>query len=328
MIAAATKCGRFATANQPPTKGSRQPTGNGQRQPTRNHREMSAREPLHVHIRHDAMHGTGSGHANDDGAPPSLDGDEAFWRQALDGAPQILEVVTDLPRVSPAASPGARAHWAVSGATRAKLEALAAGAGTSLGTVLLAAYTTLLARYSRGDDIVVGLPVVHPDGRRNTVAVRITLPAKDAAAEVQEGAAFCDICQLVAGRVAGALAHADLPFARVCEMLGAASASSTPVTQALFSCAPEAGSSGGGWATATPVVAASLPGDFTVTHDLDLRVASVTDDGIVGALYYRHDLFIRESAAQMASTFQVSGMTGAPGSGKIGRAIARKVPGE
>lgn len=233
---------------------------------------------------------------------------EAYWKQALDGAPQILEIVTDLPRVSPDPSAGARVHWAVNGAVGGKLQALAAGCGVSLSTVLLTAYSTLLARYSRGDDIVVGVPVAHTrDGRANTVAVRVVLPAKDETSDVQEGAAFRDLCRAVDARLKAAVAHADVSFGRVCEMMGSASASSTPVTQALFACAPAAGDEGPtGWATAAPLVTASLPSDFTVTHDLDLRVASVSEaDGIVGCLYYRRDLFIKDSAEQMASALQV-----------------------
>ena len=49
---------------------------------------------------------------------------------------------------------------------------------------------------------------------------------------------------------------------------------------------------------------AALPSNFTVTHDLDLRVATANEEGLHGCLYVRRDLFIRETAETMALAFQ------------------------
>ena len=136
----------------------------------------------------------------------------AYWRERLEGAPDLLSLPTDSPR-----SPG-RARRASHELVRLTpeltdaLDALARRLGTTMFSVLLAGFAALLSRLARQTDIVIGTPVA---GRArheieglvgffvNTLALRLDLagsPSGDALIEQ-------------AGRVAlEALAHQDTPF--------------------------------------------------------------------------------------------------------------------
>jgi amino acid adenylation domain-containing protein len=83
----------------------------------------------------------------------------AYWRERLAGAPAALDLPVDRPR--PKVQPHAGATCAIGlGETLTReLRALARAEGTTLYTVVLAAFEVLLHRYTGAEDLVVGSPV-------------------------------------------------------------------------------------------------------------------------------------------------------------------------
>ena len=86
-----------------------------------------------------------------------------YWRQKLAGIPAILELPTDRPRPPVQSFRAARESVTLSRSLKQALEALSEQEGVSLFVVLLAAFQSLLMRYTRQDDIVVGVALPCPE---------------------------------------------------------------------------------------------------------------------------------------------------------------------
>jgi hypothetical protein len=82
-----------------------------------------------------------------------------FWRKALSGAPPLLDLPTDRPRLPSGSTRGARLRKYFDGALIERLERTARARSATLFMALLAIWQTLISRLSGQDDIVVGTPV-------------------------------------------------------------------------------------------------------------------------------------------------------------------------
>lgn len=159
----------------------------------------------------------------------------AYWRDTLDGAPQVLELPSERIRPPVQALRGGSVRFRIDARTVEGLAALARAEHTTLFTALLAGYQALLARHCGRTDILVGTPVA---GRTdpsleplvglfvNTVVLRTRL----------DGApAFRELLARVRDTCLGAYAHADVPFERVVEALAPdRDLSRQPLVQAQF----------------------------------------------------------------------------------------------
>jgi NRPS condensation-like uncharacterized protein len=106
-----------------------------------------------------------------------------YWRQALAGAPELLELPTDRPRPATQGHAGHTVRFTIPDVLTERLKAFAESQGATLYMALLAMWQVLLARYSGADEVVVGSPLA---GRTevelegvvgffvNTVALRTT----------------------------------------------------------------------------------------------------------------------------------------------------------
>jgi amino acid adenylation domain-containing protein len=147
----------------------------------------------------------------------------AWWRQQLAGAPAELELPLDRPRAEAPAGAGewrgGRVEVCLPPAATALAAALARRQGATLFMALLAAFETLLSRYSGQRDLVVGTPVASRDQVEiegligffaNTLALR---------AELRQGATWLEHLAAVRDATLEAHAHQDLPFAKLVEEL-------------------------------------------------------------------------------------------------------------
>lgn len=92
-------------------------------------------------------------------ADGAYDKQRDYWLRRLAGAPALLEVAGDRPRPARAEIAGRTQISTVERATVDALRALAADAGASFFTTLMAAFLTLLHRYTGESDVVTGFPV-------------------------------------------------------------------------------------------------------------------------------------------------------------------------
>ncbi|HVT15951.1 MAG TPA: non-ribosomal peptide synthase/polyketide synthase [Thermoanaerobaculia bacterium] len=159
----------------------------------------------------------------------------AWWRRRLAGAP-VLELPLDRPRPPVWEARGAASRFALAPDLAGELAALARAEGGTLFMALLAAFITLLARYSGQDDISVGVPVagrLRAETERmiglfvNTLVVRVAL----------DGAAgFRALLRQVRDTVLAAQAHQEVPFERLVEELQPErTTGASPIFQVTFS---------------------------------------------------------------------------------------------
>ncbi|MGH7581163.1 MAG: condensation domain-containing protein, partial [Gemmatimonadales bacterium] len=89
----------------------------------------------------------------------TLERELVYWRGQLEGLPPALELLTDRPRPEVQGTRGAKQSAFVPKPVSDGLKALSRREGATLFTTLLAAFHTLLGRYTGQDDIVVGSPI-------------------------------------------------------------------------------------------------------------------------------------------------------------------------
>jgi amino acid adenylation domain-containing protein len=135
----------------------------------------------------------------------------AWWRERLAGAPPALEL--------PAEGQARGSRQTLSLPATAGLEALARAEGTTLFVALLAAFQTLLQRWTGQEDMVIGTPFANR--RRSEVQGLIgffvnTLPIR---ADLTGRPSFRELLRRAREQVLGVHEHQDLPFERIVEEL-------------------------------------------------------------------------------------------------------------
>ena len=147
--------------------------------------------------------------------------DGEYWRGELKDVPTLLEIPTDFARPLVMSYKGARTALTVSSRVRRNVEQFAGREGCTPFAVILSAWQTLLGRYSRQDDIVVGVPVAgrtHPLVENvvgcfvNTLAVRSVVNGAES---------FRHHVRVTAEKLRSALAHQEMPFECVVNEMGA-----------------------------------------------------------------------------------------------------------
>jgi len=121
-----------------------------------------------------------------------------FWKQQLGGAPAVLELSTDRPRPVIQTFNGAHHISMVGKELTDSLNELSRRAGVTLFMTLLAAFQTMLHRYTNQREIVVGTPIANRTRTEvedliglfvNTLAVRTDLSGNPSFLEI--GRASC-----------------------------------------------------------------------------------------------------------------------------------------
>jgi amino acid adenylation domain-containing protein len=151
-------------------------------------------------------------------ASGALDGQVAFWRRTLDGAPSV-ELPSDHPRPPQQTFAGATLPVEVPPALRAGVVELGRRHGATPFMTLFAAFILLLHRMTEEDDLVVGSYVA---GRGRGELERLigfflnTLPVR---VDVSGDPTFAELLVRVRSTLLEALANQDVPFARLVEEL-------------------------------------------------------------------------------------------------------------
>ena len=164
-----------------------------------------------------------------------LSGEIEFWKRKLAGAQPLLELPLDHARPATAGWHGATEELNVPAETLARLKALAQTEGSTLFMVAMAAFQSLLWRYSNQESILIGTPIA---GRNdvdlenmiglfvNTLIFRGDFSAK---------LTFRDVIRQVRSFALEAYAHQDVPFEKLVEeLVPQRSLDTHPLFQVLF----------------------------------------------------------------------------------------------
>ena len=223
-----------------------------------------------------------------------------FWRQALAGAPALLELPTDRPRPGRMSERGAVLDFRIGRALADDLSALGRSCGTTMFMTLLAGFAALAARYSGQQDLCIGTPVagrIRPELEDlagffvNTLVLRIASSPR---------ATFRDLLARTREVTLAAFEHQEVPFEQLVEELRPArDPSRTPLFQVMFvlqnASVPPLRLPG---LTATPVPLHNGTAKFDLTLEL-----TPGDDGLRASIEYATDLFDHQRIQHMAGHY-------------------------
>jgi amino acid adenylation domain-containing protein/FkbH-like protein len=166
---------------------------------------------------------------------PALNEQLAYWKGQLAGAPAVLEFPTNRTRPAVQTFRGATTSRILPKELIRRLTTLSQSEGVTLFMTLLAAFQTLLSRYSGQEDIVVGSPIANRNYAEvepligffvNTLALRTDLSGDPT---------FQGLLARVKESALQAYAHQDIPFEKLVEELQPErSLSHNPIFQVMF----------------------------------------------------------------------------------------------
>ncbi|MDX3854761.1 amino acid adenylation domain-containing protein [Streptomyces sp. AK02-01A] len=220
-----------------------------------------------------------------DGGPA---GQSDYWKEALTGAPALLELPADRPRPAEQDYRGGRLRLEFDRDLTTALKSLSRQHGSTLFMTLLAGWALVLSRLSGQTDVVIGTPTANRRRAElegligffvNTLALRIDLSATPTVAELLKRTRRTALT---------ALAHQDLPFEQVVELVNPdRGMAHTPLFQTMFAWQ----NNEEGVPELPGVEVTSLDSPYTVAK-FDLTLSLAEEDGrVVGSLDYATALF-------------------------------------
>jgi amino acid adenylation domain-containing protein/FkbH-like protein len=235
--------------------------------------------------------------------PPDIEKKQLdYWTQRLKDAPALLDLPADRPRPAHQSDAGARQRIVLPKEMIEAVENLSRQEDCTPFMILLAAFQTLLSRYTGATDLVVGsrVSIRHRAGLEGMIGKFDNLIAlrADASGDPE----FREFLHRVRESTCGALANDALLFERILsELQLARNASYTPIFQVLFDYderPPEEAEAGGLWFRPAGIH------NHTCKLDLRLRLEKKSD-GLSGWFEYSTALFDSDRIARMAEHFEV-----------------------
>jgi len=225
----------------------------------------------------------------------------AYWKQKLANAPAALELPTDYRRPQTRTFNGAQETVLLPADLSRAVKAFSQREGATLFMTLLAAFQTLLFRYSGQDDIVVGSPIA---GRtqmetENLIGAFVNILALRG--DLSGNPTFREFLSRVRETALESYTHQEVPFERLVEELRPdRSTNRTPIFQAMFalqnSKAAEIAVAG--------LTLSALKLDRTKSKfDLTLEVEE-QPDGLHASFEYNTDVFAPATMQRMLDHFQ------------------------
>jgi amino acid adenylation domain-containing protein/non-ribosomal peptide synthase protein (TIGR01720 family) len=224
-----------------------------------------------------------------------------YWRQQLTGAPPILELPTDRPRPSVQTFQGQTLNFALNQNLTKQLNMLSQKSGTTMFMSLMAAFVTLLYRYSNQSDIVIGSPIANRDRQETYPLIGLFVNTLVLRTNLGGNPSFAELLQRVRQVALDAYAYQDIPLERLVEALQPErSLSHMPLFQVAFAMQN------------TPMGQLELPNlclnllkveNRTAKFDLTLSMQE-TETGLLGEWEFNTDLFDVATITRMAGHFQ------------------------
>jgi amino acid adenylation domain-containing protein len=159
----------------------------------------------------------------------------AYWRKQLAGAPAVLELPTDKPRPLIQTFNGTYHSKILSPGLGDFLSEFSRREGVTLFMTLLAAFQTLLYRYTNQEDIVVGTPIANRTRKETEGLIGFFVNTLVLRTDCSGNPTFRQLLRRVREVALEAYAHQDIPFEKLVEELKPErSLNRMPLFQTLF----------------------------------------------------------------------------------------------
>ena len=142
-----------------------------------------------------------------------------YWRKQLAGAPALLELPTDRPRPATQSYRGALVTWELQKPLSVALGQLSRAEGATLFMTLLAAFQTLLRRYSGCEEIPVGSAIAGRNRTEIEPLIGFFVNTLVFRGDLSGNPSFRTLLHQTRDMALGAYDHQDLPFERLVEEL-------------------------------------------------------------------------------------------------------------
>nr|WP_274518884.1 non-ribosomal peptide synthetase [Tumebacillus flagellatus] len=220
----------------------------------------------------------------------------SYWKQQLQGASSSLPLPYDRPRPQVQTFSGGQLKFDLTPELAKSLKQLSRQEGATLFMTLLAAFQTLLHRYTGESQISIGTPVAGRTRRETEELIGFFVNTLVMRTDLSGEPTFVELVKRVRETALQAYAHQDIPFEKLVEELQPQrDTSHSPFFQVMFQ------------VQNTPSSGLHWPGvegrdyDFEINlskFDLTLALAE-EDDKLVGMMRYNTDLFDESTIARM-----------------------------
>ncbi|NEO70809.1 amino acid adenylation domain-containing protein, partial [Moorena sp. SIO3H5] len=230
-----------------------------------------------------------------------LENQVKYWKQELEGAPELLQLPTDRPRPHVMSYQGSTQDFSLTTELTDKLQQLSRNSGSTLFMTLQAALATLLYRYSGQKDILIGSPIANRNHLAIEPLIGFFVNTLVLRTRFKDNPSFSQLLTQVRETTLKGYEHQDVPFEQVVSALQPQrSLSHAPLFQVMFVLqnAPMG-------KLELPDLSLSQFNQHSTIAKFDLTLSMMeTDMGLVGRWEYNTDLFDGSTIARMATHFQ------------------------
>ena len=142
-----------------------------------------------------------------------------YWQEHLKGAPELLDLPTDHPRLAARTYRGSKVHLDLEPALVDKLRELSRREDATLSMLLNAAYAILLGRYSHQDIVVIGFPVANRQRKELEGIMGFFVNMLPLLIDLNGNPGVTELLQRVRQGSIDAYAHQDMPYEKIVEGL-------------------------------------------------------------------------------------------------------------
>ncbi|TDP92957.1 non-ribosomal peptide synthetase [Labedaea rhizosphaerae] len=222
-----------------------------------------------------------------------------FWRDELTGT-QAFELAPDLPRPAKRTGYGVLHPFAVPEDVTRRLEEIAGRHGVTLFMTVLAAWRTLMHRYTGQDEILLGTPAAERDSTESEALIGFFINMLVLRGDLGGDPSFGELLDRTRENTLEAYAHQDVPFDRLVEELAP---DRDPSRTPFFQTVVKAGNATPRLPELPGLVVTQLSGPpIPAKYDLEVDVNRVAD-GMVGELTYDTGLYRPATIARLAGHF-------------------------
>jgi amino acid adenylation domain-containing protein len=223
-----------------------------------------------------------------------------YWKEVLEGAPSVVRLPADRPRPAVQTFRSAKLSIKLPENLANALRRLSRREGVTLFMTLLAAFETLLYRYSGETDLVIGTTIANRRWAEIEGLIGFFSNSLVLRTDLSGNPSFRELLKRVRRVSLDAYAHQDLPFERLVEELKIErTLSHTPLFQVVFSFQN------------SPPPEVKLPDLVVSPMEMNTGAAmfdlilGMVDEGVelTGVLHYSTDLFETATAAKLLDDF-------------------------